>query len=133
MPIVEGKVRTAIKRSAVGHQEHRHRPTALAGHRLDSLHVDAIQVRPFLAIDFDIYEAIVHETRRLFVLERLVRHDVTPMARSVADAQEDGLVFALCLLECLTAPRKPVDRIPGVLEQVRARLIGESIRHYLVC
>ena len=44
------------------------------------------------------------------VLEALVRHDVAPVARRVADRDEDRLVEALGLGERLLAPRPPLDR-----------------------
>ena len=66
---------------------------------------------------------------RRLVLERLALHDVAPVARRVADAQQDRLVFALRLLERLGTPRIPVDRIVGVLEEVRAGFVGEAVGH----
>ena len=99
-------------------QEHRHRPAAVARHRLHGLHVDAVEVGPLFAIDFDVDELLVHEARGVFVLERLVRHDVAPVTRRVADAQQDRLVLALRSLERFRSPRIPVDRILGVLEEV---------------
>ena len=61
------------------------------------------------------------------VLERLVRHHVAPVARRVADRQEDRLVLGRARRERLLAPRVPVDRVVGVLAQVRAGLAGESV------
>ena len=53
-------------------------------------------------------------------LERLVRHDVAPVARAVADRDEERLVLGPRALERLVAPRVPVHRVVGVLEEVRA-------------
>ena len=50
-------------------QEHRHRPTATAGQGECGLHVDSIDVGPFLAIDLHRYEALVDELGNLQVLE----------------------------------------------------------------
>ena len=41
----------------------------------------------------------------MLVLETFVRHDVTPVAGAVADAQQDRLVFALRALRRLPRPR----------------------------
>ena len=43
-------VGAAEERSAVGRQEARHRPAALTGQRDRGVHVDRVEVRPFLAI-----------------------------------------------------------------------------------
>ncbi len=129
MPVVEGKVRSSEKGTPVGHQEHRHRPAAVSGHRLHGLHVDAIEVGALFAIDFDVDEVVVHEAGGLVVLERLVRHDVAPVARGVADAQKNRFVLALRSLERFRSPRVPVDGVPGVLEEIGAGLVGEAVRH----
>ena len=41
----------------------RHRPAALAGHRLDGAHVDLVEVRPLLAVDLDRDELLVEHRR----------------------------------------------------------------------
>ena len=51
------EVRAAVERLAVGRQEHRHRPAAAAGHRLDGRHVDRVEVGALLAVDLDRHEA----------------------------------------------------------------------------
>ena len=121
-----------MERTSVGHEKHRHRPAALAGHGLHGLHVDAIDVGPLFAIDLYVDEVVVHEARGLFVLERLVRHDVAPVAGGVADAQQDRLVFALGGLQRLGSPRVPVDGVIGVLEEVGARFVGEAVGHAML-
>src|SRR6266545_4531252 len=64
-------------------------------------------------------------------LEALVLHHVAPVARRIADRQEDRLVLAARPLERFRAPRIPVNGIVSVLEEIRAVLGGESIRHVL--
>ena len=71
----------------------RHRPAALAGHRLDRVHVDRVQVRPLLAVHLDGHEPAVELRRGRLVLERLALHHVAPVARRVADRQEDRAVL----------------------------------------
>ena len=122
-------VRAAVERPAVGRQEDRHRPAALPGHRLDGAHVDLVEVGPLLAVHLDRHEVLVHVGRRGRVLERLALHDVAPVARGVADREEDRPVEQLRPGERVAAPREPVDRVVGVLEQVGARLAGEAVGH----
>ena len=92
LPRLGREVRPGEERDAVRRAEHRHRPAAVSRHGLRRGHVDGVHVRTFLAVDLDVHEALVHERRRLGVLERLVLHHVTPVTRRVADRQEDRLV-----------------------------------------
>src|SRR5262249_43745856 len=101
--------------------------TAAPGHRLDGVHVDAVDVRAFLPVDLDRDEALVQQPRRRFVLEGFALHHVTPVAGRVAHGEEHRPVVRTGPIERLLAPRVPVDRVVGVLEQVRARRTGESI------
>ena len=123
------EVRAAVERRAVGRQEDRHRPAALPGHRLDGAHVDRVEVGPLLAVDLDRHEALVEQPRRRLVLERLALHDVAPVARGVADRQEDRPVEGPRPGERLGPPRVPIDRVVGVLEEVRAGLAGQAVGH----
>ena len=73
------EIGAAEERLPFRRHEDGHRPAALAGHRLRSRHVDAVHVRPFLAVDLDRDQVLVHEGRGLLVLEGLMRHDVAPV------------------------------------------------------
>ena len=97
--------------SPSGRQEDGHRPAAVAGQRDDRVHVDRVEVGPLLAVDLDVDEALVHQRRRLRVLERLVLHHVAPVAGGVADREQDRPVLVACAGERLLAPRVPVDRV----------------------
>ena len=127
LPVVGREVGAAEERAAAGVEEHGHGPAAAAGHGLDGLHVDGVDVGPFLAIDLDVDEAVVHHRGDGLVLERLVRHHVAPVARRVADGEQDRLVLGARPGERLLAPRVPVDRVVGVLAQVRAGLVLEPV------
>ncbi len=127
MARLRGEVRPCIEGLAVRGQEHRHRPAALAGHRDGGIHVEGVDVGPFLTIDLDVDEVLVHQSRRGRALERLVRHHVAPVAGAVADREEDGPLLSPGALEGLGPPRVPVDGIPGVLEEVRAGLGREAV------
>ena len=129
VPRLVGKVGPAVERAAVGSQEHRHRPAAAPGHRLDRGHVDLIEIGTLLAVDLDRHEVVVEIARRRLVLERLAFHHVTPMAGGVADAQEDRPVQEPGPSEGFGPPRIPLDRVAGVLEEIGTRLPGEAIGH----
>ncbi len=121
------EVGPAVEGPAVGREEHRHRPTAAAGHRLHGLHVDGVDVGPFLAVDFHVDEVRVHERSGVRVLEGLVRHHMAPVACGVADGEEHGAILGTRACEGLLAPRIPVDRVLGVLTEVRAGRTPESV------
>ena len=109
------------ERLAVRRQEHGHRPAALAGHRLGRLHVDGVDVRPLLSVDLDADEVPSFSASAVGrVLERLVRHDVAPVAGGVADREQDRHVALARLRERLVTPLEPVDRVLRVLQQVGA-------------
>ncbi len=121
------EVGTAEERAPVGGEEDAHRPAARAGHGLDRLHVDGVDVGALLAVDLDADEAGVEQLGHHRVLEGLVCHDVAPVAGRVPDGQEDRPVLGRRPVEGLLAPRVPVDRIAGVLAQVGARLVGQAV------
>ncbi len=129
---VPREVGAGEERAPGGGAEDGHRPPALAGHRLRRLHVDVVDVRPLLAVDLHVDEAPVHHRRDVGVLEGLVGHDVAPVAGRVADRQQDRHVPLPGGRQRLLAPRVPVDRVVGVLAQVRAGLCGEAVRHHAI-
>ena len=126
------EVGAAPERDASRRQEDTERPAALAGEGDNRLHVDAVDVGAFLAVDLDGDEVPVEDRGDRRVLEGLVGHDVAPVAGRVADAQEDGLVFGAGALESGVAPGVPVDRIVDVLLQVRAGFGGELVGQKVV-
>src|SRR5205823_6473437 len=121
------KVRASVERDAFGSQEHRHGPAAAAGHRLDGLHVDLVDVGPLLAVDLDVDEQLVHDASDVVVLEGLALHDVAPVTRRVAHREQHRPVLLLGPREGLRPPRVPVHRVVGVLQEVWARLRGEPV------
>ena len=129
VPVLRGIVGAAVEGLAVRRQKDRHRPAAAAGHRLDGAHVYRVDVGPLLAVDLDADELGVHHLRYPRVFERLALHDVAPVARRIADAQQDGPVLGLRPPQRLIAPRVPVHGIVGVLQQVGARLVDQSVGH----
>jgi uncharacterized membrane protein YbaN (DUF454 family) len=121
------EVGAAVERLQVRGQEDGERPAAAAGHRLHGAHVHRVDVGPLLAVDLDRHELGVEEGGDRRILERLVGHDVAPVAGGVADRQEDRFVFSAGAGESLVSPRVPVDRVVLVLQQVRAGLARESV------
>ena len=58
------EVGAAVERQLVGREEHVQRPAAVAGHALDGLHVERVDVGALLAVDLDAHEVLVHQRRR---------------------------------------------------------------------
>jgi hypothetical protein len=116
---VRWEVGAAVEGQLLGGEEHVQRPPAVAGHSLDGLHVDRVDVRALLAVHLHAHEAVVHQLGRARILEGLPLHHVTPVAGGVADRDQQRLVLAARPLERLRAPRQPVDRVPGMLSQIR--------------
>ena len=126
-------VRAAIERLKFRGQPDVERPTAAAGGRLHEGHVNLIDVRPLLAVEFDADKMLVHHLRRRLVLERLALHHMAPVAGRVADAQQDRLFLRLGLVERLLSPRIPVNRVVLMLLQVRGCLLGQAVGVLVFC
>ncbi len=113
-----GPVGAAVERLALRREEDRERPAAGSGQADDGLHVDRVEVGPFLSIDLDVDEVRVHQGGDPAVLEQLVGHDVAPVTGGVADAEEDRLVFPSGAGQRVFTPRVPIDGVVGVLEEI---------------
>ena len=82
------------KGRSVRREEHRQRPSSRAtGQHLMGALVDLVEVRPLLPVDLYIHEQAVHHCRGVGVLERLMCHHMAPVARRIADGQEDRFVL----------------------------------------
>ena len=121
------KIRAAPHRLAGGGEKHRHRPAALLAQQMQRAHVNLVDVGPFLAVHLDVDEQFVHHPRRRFVLERLVRHHMAPVAGGVANREQNRLAGFFRFIERPRAPLPPVDRIVLVLQQIRRRGAGQAI------
>src|SRR5207245_11073794 len=119
--------RAAVVRVPLRREPHAHRSAARSSGRLDEGHVDAIDVGSLLAIELNGDEVLVEQRGHRVVLERLALHDVAPVARGIPDRQKDRLVFGARFRERLVAPRKPIDWIARVLQEVGAALVREAI------
>ncbi len=125
------EVRPAIERPAIGGEEDRHRPASRAVHGLDGGHVNLVDVGAFLAVDLDRHVTGVEQFGDRRVHEALALHDVAPVARAIADRQENRLVLRLRLRERLGTPRIPIHRVVRVEQQVRTRLLRQTVRRAL--
>ena len=129
LPVLGREVGAGVVGHLLGGQEHVQRPAALSGHGLARLHVDGVQVGPLLAVELDAHEALVHERRGVLVLERLALHHVAPVARRVADRQQDRDVALARRGQRLGPPRVPVHGVVLVLEQVGRGLARQTVGH----
>ena len=127
--IFRRKISAADERLQVGREPHAHRPAAAAGRRLNESHVNAVDVRPFFAIDLDVHELAIHDRGDLRVLERFVRHDVAPVAGRIADGEKDRLILPARFCKSFFAPREPIHRVVRMLEKVRRLLAREPVVH----
>jgi len=133
MASVLGKISAAEERLLFrGGQKHGQGPPArtVRQHLLRDL-INLIQVRALFAVDFDVDEQLVHQGRGGRIFEGFVGHHMAPMAGRIADRQENGLVLLLCPPQGRLAPGIPLHRIVGVLQQVRAGLLGEVIAQHV--
>ncbi len=69
LPVTRREVGAAIEWTAIGCEEDRHGPAALLGQGLHRLHVDIVDVGPFLAIHLDRDEMLIHERGNLLVFK----------------------------------------------------------------
>ena len=112
----------------IGRQEHRQWPAAGSLHdELVRRLVDPVKIWTLFLVDFDIDEMSVHQIGDRFVFETLVRHNVTPMTRRVADRKQYRFVFSFGYLQRLRAPWPPVHRVVFVLLKIEAGFFGQSV------
>ena len=121
------EVGPGVEGAAVGRAEDGHGPSTRARQRLGGRHVDGVEVGALLPVHLDGDEPLGQVGRRRRVLEALVGHHVAPVARGVADGEEDGLVLVTGPPQRLVSPGEPLHRVLGVLAEIRARLVGEAV------
>ena len=127
-PSRAGKYVPAIEGFALRSKPGGHGPAAMAPHRLDSAHVDGIDVGPLLAVHFDRDVVFIDIFGDLDIVERLFLHDVAPVAGRIADAQQDGAAEAASGLEGFISPGMPVHGVVGVLQEIGAAFQQQTIR-----
>ena len=90
----------------------------------DCLDVYVVDVGALLTVDLYADEVPIHDVRDIGVGEGFVGHDVTPVAGGISDGYDYGLVLAFCKFEGFLAPRQPIDRVFGMLAEVKAGFVG---------
>jgi len=124
---VLGEIGAPEERLAVGGEEDVEGPAAAEFDGLHGGHVDVVDVRAFFAVEFDGDEFFVDDGGDGVAFEAFAFHDVAPVAGAVADAEEDGFVFAFGFFEGFFAPWVPVDWVVLVLEEVGGFFAGEPV------
>ena len=124
---VFGEIGTAEEGLAVWGEEDIEGPAAAEFDGLHGGHVDVVDVRAFFAVEFDGDEFFVDDGGDGVAFEAFAFHDVAPVAGAVADAEEDGFVFAFGFFEGFFAPWVPVDWVVLVLEEVGGFFAGEPV------
>src|SRR5262245_26314615 len=81
----------------------------------------------FFSIDLDADEGVIKYFCYFWIFKGLLFHHVAPVTGSVTDRQEDGLLKVLCCFERFNAPRIPVNRVMGVLQQIGRLFVDQSI------
>src|SRR5687768_238054 len=71
-------VGSPIKRFGIRCKKDVQWPATTSGNSLDSIHIDMIEIWPFLAIDLDINKMLIHERRGRFIFETFSFHYMTP-------------------------------------------------------
>jgi hypothetical protein len=127
--VFDRKIGAAVKGFEVRGEPRTERPAPVSGHGLHIRHVHAVDVGAFLPVDLDRDKSVVQQRGDLLVLEGLVRHDVTPVARGITDAEEDRFVLGASPGKGRFAPFLPVHRVVGVLAEVGGLGVSETVRH----
>ena len=76
---------------------------------------------------------LIHEVGNLFILEGFALHHMAPVAGRIANAQQNGPIEFLRLLQRLFPPGIPIHRVMCVLEQVGAGLMNEPVGVCMLC
>ena len=127
------KIRTSHIGLLIRRQKQVQRPSPLPVHDDQGVHVNSIDFRPLLPVDFDVHESFVHQTGKVSVVETFAGHDMAPVACGIPDAQENGLVLPPGLIQSLRSPWIPVHRLVGVLEQIGAGFLGQPVTVFGRC
>ena len=102
-------------------------PLQLFAAKISSELINFIDIGALLPIDLDIDEEPIHERSRRLILEAFVRHHMAPMARGIADGEQNRLSGVACEVEGVIVPRVPINGVFSVLEEVRAGFVAEAV------
>ena len=85
-PAFGREISAPIKRNSARSQKHIKRPSTLLAQSLNGLHVNAIDIGPFLAVYLDGYKAFIEHRRQDRIFKRFAFHHMAPVAGGVANA-----------------------------------------------
>ena len=126
--IFRRKISSAIKRLAVRSKKSSKRPSALSADRAHSDLITAVDIRPFIAIDFHRNETLINNLRNFRIFVRLAIHHMTPVTPHCANIEQHGFVLALRLGESLFAPLMPLDRLMHGGAKISGGSAGKRIK-----
>ncbi len=98
-------------------------------HQLMGRLVNLVEIRAFFPVHLDIHEQRVHQLGRRLVFERLMCHDMAPVACGIADGEQDGFVLISSQLQRFFIPGEPIYRVVRVLQEIRTRFVMELVGH----
>ncbi len=117
-PLRFGKVCPSPHRPAIRQGHAMQGPTSFAGHQLNGLHVNVVNVGSFLPVHLDVDKVRIHLRGGLLVGECLTFHDMAPMASAVTNGDDDQPRLSLCPIPRGGTPWHPVDRVVLMLPEV---------------
>ena len=91
------------------------------------MHVNGVEIGAFFPVDLDIDEQLVHHGRDAVIFKTFMGHDMAPVARRIADRQQNRLVLGLGACQRIWPPGVPVHRVMGVLQQIGTGFAGEAV------
>ena len=104
----------------------------LPGQQLHSRLVYVIQVGALFAVYLYVHEVFVHQSGYLLVLKGFALHNVAPVASGVAYGQQNGPVLDPGPVKRFRTPGVPIHRVMGVLKQVRAGFLDQTVGRLVI-
>jgi hypothetical protein len=86
-----------------------------------------VEVGALLSIDLDSDKILVHQSRHVSIGVGFAFHNVTPVTGGVANGEEDRLVFLPGPGQGFLTPGIPVNRVSGMLQQIRTVLEHQPV------
>ena len=128
-PLILGEIGPPGKGFSSRQCESIERPTAAAGDHRNSIHIELVHIGTLLAIYLYTDKIFVHYSRNFLIFKGFLFHHMAPVTGGIADTHNQRLVFLFRFLKRFLVPGMPVHWIMRMLQQVRAALVNEEIRH----
>ncbi len=116
MPLLGWKISASVKWLGCGSQKHIQWPAASQTHILNGIHINLVNIWSLLSVNFYANKQIVHNFRQRLIFKAFSFHHMAPMASRIANTHDHGLVFRFRFFQSFFAPRKPIDRVVGMLQ-----------------